>query len=68
LRVECSKAAAVLSVNAAGKVWRMHVADVAALVLIGVDGFSCDWRDRDVFVNYRLRNAGEGDVSSLELE
>lgn len=68
LRVECAKASATLLVSANGKQWRMHVADVTSVVLVGADGFSCDWRDRSVFVNYRLKAALEGDVSSLELE
>ncbi len=68
VKVDCAKGAAVLTMSAAGKLWHMHVADVGSVVLVGVDGFSCDWRDRNVFVNYRLRKALEGDVSSLELE
>ncbi len=68
VKVECAKSSAVLSVNVNGKLWHLHVADVESVVLVGVDKFACDWRDRSVFVNYRLKAALQGDVSSLELE
>jgi hypothetical protein len=36
-------------------------------LLIGADDFSCEWRDRQVTVNYKPATASEGDLVSLEL-
>jgi hypothetical protein len=36
-------------------------------VLIGADNFSCDWRNRQVTVNYKPGLGKEGDLVSLEM-
>ena len=66
--VDCSKApAAVLTVAAEGATLKLHAADYKSLVLIGANDFSCDWRDRQVTVNYKPGGPTTGDVISLEM-
>lgn len=68
LTVDCSNApAAVLTVTAAGDILKLHAADYRSLVLIGADDFSCDWRDRQVTVNYNPIGAKDGELVSLEV-
>jgi len=67
--VDCSQApSATLSVSNGSKTLKLHAADYKALLVIGADEFSCDWRNRDVNVNYKAGGAGDGDVVSLELK
>lgn len=69
LQVECSQPpAAVLTVFAGKRTWKLRVADARALVLVGAPAFSCGWRDRDVAVNYREGGQANGDLVSLELD
>ncbi len=66
--VDCSKApAAVLTVNSDAGQLKLHAADYRSILLIGADGFSCDWRDRQVTVNYKPGAGTEGDLVSLEV-
>ncbi len=66
--VDCSQApAAILTVNAGGAALKLRAADYKALVLIGADDFSCDWKDRQVTVNYKPGGSSSGDVVSLEM-
>jgi len=37
-------------------------------VLFGADSFSCDWKNKNVAVNYRERQDGGADVVSLEIQ
>jgi hypothetical protein len=68
LGVDCSNApAATLTVTAAGDTLKLHAADYRSLVLIGADDFSCDWRDRQVTVNYNPVGAKGGELVSLEV-
>jgi hypothetical protein len=68
LTVDCSNApSAVLTVSAAGDTLKLHATDYKSLVLIGADGFSCDWRDRQVTVNYNPVGAKDGELVSLEV-
>ena len=68
ISVDCSKTpSATLIVAIDGAMLKLHAADYKNLVLIGADDFSCSWRDRAVTVNYRPRNASDGDVVSLEM-
>jgi tetratricopeptide (TPR) repeat protein len=67
--VDCSTAPqALLSVMAAGRSYKVHIRDTQHLVLLGADKFSCDWKNRNVALNYRERQDGDGDVVSLELQ
>jgi hypothetical protein len=66
--VDCSQApAAVLTVIAENTTLKLRAPDYKSLVLIGADDFSCDWRDRQVTVNYKPRGAKDGDLVSLEM-
>jgi tetratricopeptide (TPR) repeat protein len=66
--VDCSNApSAVLTVAAAGDTLKLHARDYKSLVLIGADDFSCEWRDRQVTVNYNPGGAKDGELVSLEV-
>jgi tetratricopeptide (TPR) repeat protein len=66
--VDCSKApAATLTVRSETGTLKLHSSDYKALLLIGADDFSCDWRDRQVTVNYKPRGGTDGDLVSLEV-
>jgi hypothetical protein len=66
--VNCSQApAAILTVTAGGAALKHRAADYKSLVLIGADDFSCDWKDRQVTVNYKPGGSSNGDVVSLEM-
>jgi tetratricopeptide (TPR) repeat protein len=68
LRVDCSQPpVATMTVSNGTKTLKLHVADVKSLVIIGADEFSCEWRDRDVTVNYKPGGGSDGDVVSVEL-
>jgi len=58
----------VLTVALGTKSRRVHVRDVAKMVLIGADRFSCNWTNRTVAVNYHERADGDGEVVSLEMQ
>jgi hypothetical protein len=46
----------------------LRAADYRSILLIGADDFSCDWRDRQVTVNYKPNGAANnGDLVSLEM-
>jgi tetratricopeptide (TPR) repeat protein len=67
--VDCSAAPqAVLTVTAGSKSIQVHIRDSAHAVLIGADQFSCDWKNKNVAVNYRERPDGDGDMVSLEMQ
>jgi tetratricopeptide (TPR) repeat protein len=66
--VDCSQApAAILTVTAENATLKLRAPDYKSLLLIGADDFSCDWRDRQVTVNYKSRGARDGDLVSLEM-
>jgi hypothetical protein len=66
--VDCSHApAAILTVTAESATLKLRAADYKSLLLIGADDFSCDWRDRQVTVNYKPVGAKAGDLVSLEM-
>jgi len=67
--VDCSKApAATLMVNTGTRSMKLHTGDYKALLVIGEDQFSCDWRNRKVAVNYKAAGPGDGDLVSLEVQ
>jgi tetratricopeptide (TPR) repeat protein len=69
ISVDCSQPPqALLTVVAGAKSLRVHVRDRDHVVLIGADQFSCDWKNKNVAVNYRERADGEGDVFSVEMQ
>ena len=66
--VDCSQApAAILTVAEEGATLRLRAANYKAMLLIGADDFSCDWKDRQVTVNYKPGGLANGDVVSLEV-
>jgi hypothetical protein len=66
--VDCSKSpVAILTVNSGSGLLRLRTADFRSILLIGADDFSCDWRNREVTVNYKASAGSQGDLVSLEL-
>jgi tetratricopeptide (TPR) repeat protein len=69
ISIDCSQdMAATLTVSSGMKIIKLHTADYKSLTLVGADQFSCDWRGRQVSVNYRARGKDEGDLVTLELQ
>ncbi len=72
--VDCSTAPqAWLSVVSGERSLKLHIGDTKHLVLLGADKFSCDWKNKNVGLNYRERNnngdgGDDGDIVSLELQ
>jgi hypothetical protein len=72
--VDCAAAPqALLSVVSGGRSFKLHIGDTKHLVLLGADKFSCDWKNKNVALNYRERNnngvgGDDGDIVSLELQ
>ena len=68
VRVDCSQApAAILTISSETGTLKLHTSDYKSLLLIGAEDFSCDWRDRQVTVNYKPGKGPEGDLVSLEI-
>jgi tetratricopeptide (TPR) repeat protein len=66
--VDCSQSpAAVLTVTSERGVLKLRANDYKSLLLIGADDFSCEWRDRQVTVNYKPGGKMDGDLVSLEV-
>jgi tetratricopeptide (TPR) repeat protein len=67
--VDCSTAPqALLTVAAGAKSVKLHIRDSAHVILLGADAFSCDWKGKNVAVNYREGSDGDEDVVSLEIQ
>jgi tetratricopeptide (TPR) repeat protein len=67
--VDCSQTpGAVVTMTTAGRTIKLHTSDYKALVLMGSDQFSCDWKNRAASANYRSSNKTEGDLVSLEVD
>ena len=67
--VDCSAApSALLTFVSGGRPLKLYVGDSRHLVLFGADSFSCDWKNKNVAVNYRERQDGGADVVSLEIQ
>ena len=68
LGVDCSAPpAAVLTVSTEGVVLKLRAVDYKSLLLIGAEDFSCDWRNRQVTVNFKPGGLSDGDLVSLEM-
>jgi len=66
--VDCSKfPQAVVEVTVGKRVYTLHTQDAAALVLIGADKFSCEWKGLTVSANYKASGPSSGDLVSLEV-
>jgi tetratricopeptide (TPR) repeat protein len=69
IAVDCSQApSAILTVAAGAKLLKLRTENYKALMLIGADDFSCDWKSRPVAVNYRAGGKADGDLVSLEVQ
>lgn len=67
--VDCSQPpSAILTVSAAGKVLKFRTDDYKALMVMGADDFSCEWKGRPVAINYRAGGIADGDLVSVELD
>ncbi|MBA3916127.1 MAG: hypothetical protein H0X25_20245, partial [Acidobacteriales bacterium] len=65
--VDCSNPpSAILTVLNGKKVVQFRTPDYHSLVLVGAEQFSCDWKDKNVSVNYKGSGAVE-DLVSLEV-
>jgi tetratricopeptide (TPR) repeat protein len=67
--VDCSSAPkAVLAITAGSKSLKLQVQDKAHVIVMGADNFSCDWKGKNVAVNYRESTESDGEVVSLEIQ
>ncbi|MFZ0231279.1 MAG: hypothetical protein WAL41_31020, partial [Mycobacterium sp.] len=65
---DCSKTpAAMITVLSGMTTYKMHTANIATLLVIGGDRFSCDWKNLPVSVNYRSTGMHSGEAVSIEL-
>jgi tetratricopeptide (TPR) repeat protein len=66
---DCSKPPdAILTILSGMKTYKLHTLDYKALLVIGEDQFSCEWRNRVVSVNYKPAGKNEGEVVSVEVQ
>jgi Flp pilus assembly protein TadD len=67
--VDCvSSPGAMVSVTAGGKPLKLHVSNTKHVLVMGADGFSCDWTGKNVAINYRETGDGAGELMSIELQ
>jgi tetratricopeptide (TPR) repeat protein len=67
--VDCSQSpSAILTVSGGAKVLKLRTENYKALMVMGADDFSCEWKGRTVAVNYRAGGKADGDLVSVELE
>jgi len=66
--VDCSQdPAAILAVSKGNKTLRLRAGNYKSLVVIGAGGFSCEWKNVPVSLNYRAGGKLDGDLVSVEL-
>jgi tetratricopeptide (TPR) repeat protein len=66
---DCSKPpGAVVTFVSGTKTYKLHTPDFKSLTVIGEEGFSCDWKNRVIAVNFRPVGKGQGELVSMELE
>ena len=65
---DCSKPPeAAITVISGMTTYTMHISDYKAVLVIGEDQFSCDWKNRPASVNYRATGKHAGEVVSIEV-
>src|ERR1700681_1469889 len=65
---DCSRSPeATVTVLSGMTTYKMHASDYKSLLVIGENGFSCDWTNRLVSVNYRAMGKHEGELVSIEI-
>lgn len=52
----------------AGRTVKLLVPDLKKVVVVGADGFSCQWHNQRVAVNYRAGGQLDGEVMSVEVQ
>jgi tetratricopeptide (TPR) repeat protein len=68
LRVDCQSPVAILSILTGSRVVKLRTEDYKSLVMLGSEQFSCDWKHRQVSVNYKPGGKSDGDLISLEVQ
>jgi tetratricopeptide (TPR) repeat protein len=64
---DCSKPPeATVTILSGMTTYKMHASDYKAVLVIGEDQFSCEWKNRLVSVNYRAVGKREGEIVSIE--
>jgi hypothetical protein len=58
---------AVLTVAEGNKTLKLRAGDYKAVAVIGSGGFSCDWKDIAVNLNYKRGGKMDGDLVSIEV-
>ena len=67
--VDCtSSPGALMTVTSAGKRWLMQVRDSQHVLVLGGNGFSCDWKGQKVALNYRETGESSGTVVTIEIQ
>jgi hypothetical protein len=67
--VDCtSPPGALMTVTSAGKRWLMQVRDSHHVLILGGNGFSCNWKDQKVALNYRETGESSGAVVTIEIQ
>lgn len=67
--VECKPdGSAVLTVVSGQRTLRLHTPNPEKMLIIGDFKFACNWRGYKVAVNYKARDARNGDIVSLEVQ
>jgi tetratricopeptide (TPR) repeat protein len=67
--VDCaSPPGALITVTSAGKHWLMQVRDSHHVLVLGGNGFSCDWKNQKVALNYRETGESSGTVVTIEIQ
>jgi len=65
---DCSRSPeATVTVLSGMTTYKMHASDYKSLLVIGENGFSCEWTNRLVSVNYRAMGKDEGELVSIEV-
>lgn len=66
-QVECAPdGSATLIVVSGPRTLRLHTKNPEKMVIIGDYKFTCNWKNQKVAVNYKVRDARNGDIVSLE--
>jgi tetratricopeptide (TPR) repeat protein len=66
--VDCSQPpAAVVTVTEDRKPLKLRTDDYKNLAIIGTGGFSCQWKDMAVSINYKRGGKADGDLVSIEV-
>ncbi|MEO6119185.1 MAG: tetratricopeptide repeat protein [Terriglobales bacterium] len=66
-QVDCAPdGSATLTIVSGARTLRLHAKHPEKMVIIGDYKFTCNWKNQKVAVNYKVRDARNGDIVSLE--